>query len=216
MESTREIDKVIEREINKGSIPIRFDRLEICKDAYHEITSQEKLRQVLSYLLRIGEYEQFAGKGVRNNVYMGMQGKKVVFKRTKFLHERNSIFATIKRLEKKLKPEYGGKTYLETVKCYFIVPEETLGKCQYNYNGTDTYAFLLSDKMILALYTYCAIYRKEAAFEETVTSAFSGREEEMVALKIVREVLFQTLILDVVKLEEGRICAKLHTIYLLE
>ena len=31
---------------------------------------------VLSYLLRIGEYEPFAGKTIGNNVYMDMRGKK--------------------------------------------------------------------------------------------------------------------------------------------
>lgn len=49
---------------------------------------------------------------------MDMKGKKVVFKRTRLTYERNNIFVTIKRLIKKYKPDYEGKVYLETVRCF--------------------------------------------------------------------------------------------------
>lgn len=51
----------------------------------------------LSYLLRIGDFKQYAGKTILNNVYMDLRGKKPVFKRTKTVMERNNIFATIRR-----------------------------------------------------------------------------------------------------------------------
>lgn len=76
---------------------------------------------MLSYLLRIGEYETFAGKTIGNNVYMDIRGKKVVFKRTRLTYERNNIFAMIKRLAKKYKPDYEGKVYLETVRCFYHI-----------------------------------------------------------------------------------------------
>lgn len=54
---------------------MQFENIKFSGDSYHIIASQEKLIQVLSYLLRIGEYEAFAGKTIGNNVYMDMRGK---------------------------------------------------------------------------------------------------------------------------------------------
>ena len=53
---------------------------------------------------------------ILNNVYMDLRWKKPVFKRTKTIMERNNIFATIRRYVKKLKPQYNGDVYLETVR----------------------------------------------------------------------------------------------------
>ena len=143
MESMRDVNRVMEREIKKGSTPLQFEQLNFGDYSYNEISSQEKLVQVLSYLLRIGEYKSFAGKTIGNNVYMDIKWKKVVFKRTRLAYERNDIFATIKRLAKKYKLDFAGKVYLETVRCYFTISEEELKKCRYNYKGKDTYAFVL-------------------------------------------------------------------------
>ena len=77
MESMRDVDRVMEREVKKGSTPLQFEQLGFGDYSYNEITSKEKLLQVLSYLLRIGEYEPFAGKTIGNNVYMDMRGKKL-------------------------------------------------------------------------------------------------------------------------------------------
>ena len=159
MESMRDVDRVMEREIKKGSTPLQFEQLGFGDYSYNEITSKEKLLQVLSYLLRIGEYEPFAGKTIGNNVYMDMRGKKAIFKRTRLTYERNNIFATIKRLAKKYKPDYEGKVYLETVRCFFTISAEELEKCRYNYKGKDTYAFVMSDRYIMALYTFGYIYK---------------------------------------------------------
>ena len=59
-------------EIGKGSCPLKLDY------SYQEITSKEKLLEVLSYLLRIGDFKQYVGKTVVYNVYMDLQGKKPV------------------------------------------------------------------------------------------------------------------------------------------
>lgn len=91
MESMRDVDRVMEQEIKKGSTPLQFEQLGFGDYSYNEITSQEKLLQVPSYLLRIGGYEPFAGKTIGNNVYMDMRGKKEVFKRTRLTYERNNI-----------------------------------------------------------------------------------------------------------------------------
>ena len=211
MESMRDVDRVMEREIKKGSTPLQFEQLGFGDYSYNEITSQEKLLQVISYLLRIGEYEPFAGKTIGNNVYMDMRGKKAVFKRTRLTYERNNIFATIKRLAKKYKPDYEGKVYLETVRCFFTISAEELEKCQYNYKGKDTYAFVRSDRYII----YCLSARKAVALENIEMEGLSEAELSMVKLESVREVLFQALLLDDVKFEDGKMYAELSSIYLL-
>ena len=133
MESMRDINRVMEREIAKGSCPLKLDHIEFGDYSYQEITSKEKLLEVLSYLLRIGDFKQYAGKTILNNVYMDLRGKKPVFKRTKTAVERNNIFATIRRYAKKLKPQYNGDVYLETVRCYYDISQENLEKCRYTY-----------------------------------------------------------------------------------
>ena len=218
MESMRDVDRVMEREIKKGSTPLQFEQLGFGDYSYNEITSEEKLLQVFSYLLRIGEYEPFAGKTIGNKVYMDMRGKKAVFKRTRLTYERNNIFATIKRLAKKYKPDYEGKVYLETVRCFFTISEEELEKCRYNYKGKDTYAFVMSDRYIMALYTYCLSARKAVALENLENIGLEGLSEAelaMVKLENVSEVLFQALLLDDVKFEDGKLYAELSSIYLL-
>ena len=214
MESMRDVNRVMEREIKKGSTPLQFEQLNFGDYSYNEISSQEKLVQVLSYLLRIGEYKSFAGKTIGNNVYMDIKWKKVVFKRTRLAYERNDIFATIKRLAKKYKLDFAGKVYLETVRCYFTISEEELKKCRYNYKGKDTYAFVLSDKYIIALYTHCLLARKAVALENIKLKGLSEVELSMVKLENVREVLFQALLLDDVKFDDGKMYAELCSIFL--
>lgn len=169
--------------------------------------------QVLSYLLRIGEYKSFAGKTIGNNVYMDIKWKKIVFKRTRLAYERNDIFAMIKRLAKKYKLDFAGKVYLEMVRCYFTISEEELKKCRYNYKGKDTYAFVMSDKYIMALYTHCLLARKAVAFENIELNGLSEVELSMVKLENVREVLFQALLLDDIKYKESKMYAEVCIIY---
>lgn len=213
MESMRDVKRVMEWEIAKGSSPLKLDHIEFGEYSYQEITSKVKLLEVLSYLLRIGDYIQYAGKTVTNNVYMDLQGKKPVFKRIKTAMQRNNIFATIKRYANKLKPEYNGDVYLETVRCYFTIPEENLEKCRYTYQGNETYAFLLSDKYILGLYTHCLVARKEAASTEVQVEGFTEKEYGMVRLENVWDVLFQALLLDNIRIEKLFVCAECVTVY---
>ena len=203
----------MEREIAKGSCPLKLDHIEFGDYSYQEITSKEKLLEVLSYLLRIGDFKQYAGKTILNNVYMDLRGKKPVFKRTKTAVERNNIFATIRRYAKKLKPQYNGDVYLETVRCYFDIPQENLEKYRYTYQGNETYAFL---KYIMALYTHCLVARKEAAMQDLRVEGFNEKEYEMVRLENVADVLFQALLLDNVSCKEENIYAEFISIYCVE
>lgn len=76
---------------------------------------------------------------------------------------------------KKLKPEYNGDVYLETVRCYFDISQENLEKYRYTYQGNETYAFLMSDKYIIALYTHCLVARKEAAIQGGQVDGFTEK-----------------------------------------
>lgn len=216
MESMRKINRVMEREIKKGSTPLKLEQVEIGKDSYHEIKSEEKLLEVLSYLLRIGEYESYAGKTVGNNVYMDRKGKNAIFKRGRLAFERKHIFTTVRRLAAKYEPDYDGKIYLETVQCCFSVPIEEMEKYRYIYEGKETYAFLLSDKMILSLYTLCAAKRRELALTGYEESNLSAVELKMAKLENIREVVFQTLLLDTVRWEKGMFLADFCTVFLLD
>ena len=216
MESMRDINRVMEREIAKGSSPLKLDHIEFGDYSYQEITSEKKLEDVLSYLLRIRDFRQYAGKTILNNVYMDLRGRKPVFKRTRTAIERNSIFATIKRYAKKLKPQYNGDVYLETVRCYFDMSQENLEKCRYTYQGNETYAFVLSDKYIMALYTHCLVARKETVMHGMQGEGFTEKEYGMISLEKVGDVLFQALLLDDVKLENAKLYVDFCTCFLLD
>lgn len=216
MESMRDINRVMEREIAKGSSTLKLDHIEFGDYSYQEITSEKKLEDVLSYLLRIRDFRQYAGKTILNSVYMDLRGRKPVFKRTRTAIERNNIFATIKRYAKKLKPQYNGDVHLETVRCYFDMAQENLEKCRYTYQGNETYAFVMSDKYIMALYTHCLVARKEAALQEIQIEGFTEKEYGMVRLEKVENVLFQSLLFDNVRIHEEKLYTELLTLYLLE
>ena len=211
--SMRDINRVMEREIARGSCPLKLDHIEFGDYSYQKITSKKKLLEVLSYLLWIGDFKQYAGKTILNNVYMDLRGKKPVFKRTKTAMERNNIFSTIRRYAKKLKTQYNGDVYLEMVRCYFDIPQENLEKCRYTYQGNETYAFLMSDKYIMALYTHCLVARKEAAMQDMQVDGFTEKEYGMVRLENVGDVLFQALLLDNIKNQNGRLFVELCTMY---
>jgi hypothetical protein len=214
MESMRDIDRAMEREIAKGSCPLKFVKIDFGDAPYQEIASKEKLLEVLSYLLRIGDYGRFAGKGTGNNVYMDIAGRKPVFKRTRSFIDRNKIFTAIRRYGKKLKPDFDGYTYLETVQCFFKLPEEEQEKYRVTYDGQETFVFPMSDKYILGLYTHCISARQTAG--DVFGTVFSEKEQSIVRLEGVCNVLFQCLLLDNIKYGESVLCADLCTIYCLK
>lgn len=215
MESMRDVDRVMEREIAKGSCPMKLDRIELAADFCQQIQSQEKFLDVLSYMLRIGDYKEYAGKTIINNVYMDFKGKKILFRRTKTGLERNRIFSAIRRHEGKKQPDYAGTVYLETARCFFTIPEESLVKYRYTYEGQETYAFPMSDKYILGLYTHCIVKRREMAAGDRA-EGLSEPERGIVSLETVKDVLFQCLILDDVHMENGEMYMNLYTVYLLK
>ena len=164
MESLRDVKRVMEREIEKGSCPLQFEYLEFGEKPFQFIESEEKLNEVLSYLLRLGEYRGYTEHLVGNNVYMDldMLCRKIQFKRTHSPVERSEIQWKIQRYKNKLKPDYAGKVCLEIVQCVFSLPEGAAEKYQIVYDGQKTYAFAMSNKYILGLFTHCEAARKSA------------------------------------------------------
>ena len=132
----------MEREIEKGSCPLQFEYLEFGEKPFQFIESEEKLDEVLSYLLRLGEYRGYTEHLVGNNVYMDldMLCRKIQFKRTHSPVERSEIQWKIQRYKNKLKPDYAGKVCLEIVQCVFSLPEGAAEKYQIVYDGQKTYA----------------------------------------------------------------------------
>ena len=88
MESMRDTKRIMEREIKKGSTPLTFEQMEIDTENYQEITSEEKLTEVLQYLHRVGNYKSLAGKTVINNVYTFMRGRTPDFTRARSIFDR--------------------------------------------------------------------------------------------------------------------------------
>jgi len=216
MESMRDMDRAVEREIQKGSCPLRFEQKGFGEYTYNDISSKEKLTEVLSYFLRIGKFEKYATKMVNSNVYMDVKFGKPEYHRTHNALDRKKIYATILRYSKKLILDYEGKLYLETVRCFFTLPPTEREKCKMTYQGKDAIGMILTKKHILALFSHCLVARASDAGEQSTRSDLSEKENEMIQLSNVRTGLFQSLLMDDVKFEDSGIYANLCTIYLLK
>ncbi len=217
MESLRDVKRAMEREAKKGSCPLMFDRLEFGSKPFQPVTSEEKLDEALAWMLRIKTFRQYAEKTIINNVYMDldMLCKKPQFKRTRSVMDREGIYARVQRYKKRLQPDYDRGLCLETVRCIFTLPEGEAEKYQLTHNGQETYAFIMSNKYILGLFTYCEAARKSAAADGVEYGHLAEPEQKIVLLDGVRDVLFQALLLDDVEYNGSGLSANLHTIYCL-
>ncbi|MCQ2511201.1 MAG: hypothetical protein MJ116_12165 [Lachnospiraceae bacterium] len=222
MDDLREVQAVMAKEIEKHNCsPLMFDELGFAADAYHEISSREKLDEVIRYLLRLDKIDGLMSQMIMNNVYMDEGKNKHEFHRTWTGSGRKKVFKNIQRRIKHLKPEYDGKCYVESVRCFFSMEPEALEKCRYTYEGQETYAFQLSDKYILGLFTQCEEARRSLGegdldIRALPVESFSDTEQQILLLKNVRNVIFQALLLDDMHMEEGRMYANLYTIYVLK
>ncbi len=217
MESLRDVKRAMEREVKKGSCPLMFDRLEFGAKPFQAITSEEKLDEVLAWLLRIKSFRQYAEKTIINNVYMDldMLCKKPQFKRTHSVIDREGIYARVQRYKKRLQPDYDSGLCLETVQCLFTFPDGEADKYRMIYDGKETYAFIMSNKYILGLFTCCEAARKSDVMDGAEYKHLSKQEQKIMLLDGVGDVLFQALLLDNVEYGGNQLCANLHTIYCL-
>ena len=194
-----------------------FDRLEFGSKPFQPVTSEEKLDEALAWMLRIKTFRQYTEKTIINNVYMDldMLCKNPQFKRTRSVMDREGIYARVQRYKKRLQPDYGRGLCLETVRCIFTLPEGEAEKYRLTHNGQETYAFIMSNKYILGLFTYCEAARKSAAADGVEYGHLAEPEQKIVLLDGVRDVLFQALLLDDVEYNGSGLSANLHTIYCL-
>lgn len=218
MESLRDVRRAMEREVKKGSCPLMFERIEFGNKPFQSITSEEKLDEVLAWLLRIKSFRQYAEKTIINNVYMDldMLCKKTQFKRTHSVIDREGIYARVQRYKKRLQPDYENGLYLETVRCIFILPEGEAEKYRISHDGQETYAFIMSNRYILGLFTHCEAARKSVVSDGVGYGHLTEQEQKIVLLDGVKDVLFQALLLDDVEYDRDVLSANLHTIYCLD
>ena len=218
MESLRDVKRAMEREAKKGSCPLMFDRLEFGSKPFQPVTSEEKLDEALAWMLRIKTFRQYTEKTIINNVYMDldMLCKNPQFKRTRSVMDREGIYARVQRYKKRLQPDYGRGLCLETVRCIFTLPEGEAEKYRLTHNGQETYAFIMSNKYILGLFTYCEAARKSVVSDGVEYGHLTEQEQKFVLLDGVGDVLFQALLFDDVEYGNGEMSANLYTIYCLK
>ena len=223
----KNIESLVEKEIGKGSTPLRFDSLTVPAEGFRDIDSRERLLNVLQYLLRVKEHRKLIWNDTlsANNVYMDVFLGKTDFHRAALITGREEIYQHINWYGGKLKPDYDAKTVIETDICAFSIAEDELEKCRKTYEGKDAYSFYFGKYQIRSLYADCLEYRKNMARNEdksnaaddgTVQAAY-GKYMELFRLNddVIRAVLFQCLLLDDLKVENGAVFANLYTIYLL-
>ena len=217
MESLRDVKRAMEREVKKGSCPLMFDRLEFGTKPFQTITSEEKLDEVLAYLLRVKTFRQYAEKTIINNVYMDLDmfSRNIQFKRTHSVIDREGIYARVQRYKKRLQPDYDSGLCLETVRCIFTLSEEEAEKYKMTHDGQETYAFIMSNRYILGLFTHCEAARKAVVSDGVGYGHLTEQEQKIVRLDGVGDVLFQALLLDDVEYGGSKLSANLHTIYCL-
>ena len=71
----------------------------------------------------------------------------------------------------------------------------------------------MSNKYIMALYTHCLVARKEVATQGVQIDGFTEKEQGIVRLENVSDVLFQAFLLDNIAVENKKINVELYTIY---
>ena len=231
----KDLETLVAKELKKGVTPLVFDSLIVPPDGMRDIDSRERLLNVLQYLLRVKEHRHLIWNDTlsANNVYMDVFLGNTDFHRAAFITGREEIYRHINWYGGKLKPDYDGRTVIETSVCAFSIGEDELEKCKKIYNGKVAYSFYFGNNQIRSLYADCLDYRRimardedklqaafggtpEAASEDTSYAAYEKyREIFRLNDDVIRAVLFQALLLDDLKVEGGTVFANLYTIYLL-
>lgn len=214
MESLRDVRRKMEREIEKGrATPLKFEKMKLDENSYKLIIGAEQYKSVLNWLIRLNEYRTGEAT-VANNVYMKPMAKSPEFTRTKSILERMNISVDALRRAKKINPSFDGDCVLEEAVCCFSLSQEEKDKCRYTYNDTETYGFLMSNPYILGLYCECESARAELALNMEIKDD-DTLYRKIMKLADINEVLFQCLLLDDIWEDNGYICAKLYTVYVI-
>jgi len=143
---------------------------------------------------------------------MKPMAKEPEFTRTKSILERMNISVDALRRAKKINPSFDGDCVLEEAICCFSLTQEEKDKCRYTYNDNETYGFIMSNPYIMGLYCECESARADIAVNMEIKDDDSLYRRIM-RLADINEVLFQCLLLDDIWENDGMICAKLYTVY---
>ena len=170
---SKDLKTLVEKELEKGSTPLVFDSLIVPPEGFREIESRERLLNVLQYLLRVKEHRKLIWNDTlsANNVYMDVFLGKRDFHRAALITGREEIYQHINWYGGKLKPDYNGKTVIETDICAFSIAEDELEKCRKTYEGKAAYSFYFGKYQIRSLYADCLEYRKNMARNEDTSNA---------------------------------------------
>lgn len=215
MESQRDVLRMVEKEISKGSAPVRFAGMGFTEDTYHLVESQAKLNQLLDYFFRNGEFAALADKQIKSNVYMDAFGKKLNFRSAISELDRRNMEVSAKRWIKKKHPSFDGDVYVENVRCFLEFPEEEKEKRKCVVNGEETTALIFSRKHLSGLYLQCLVHRKEAMQHIGQLEGLSEMCNRIYRLEDV-DVLFQCMLLDQMDWEDGKLYGHFSTVYLLK
>ncbi|MDO5392887.1 MAG: hypothetical protein Q4F24_17615 [Eubacteriales bacterium] len=214
MESQREVLRMIEKEIRKGSAPVRFAGMGFTEETYHLVESQAKMNQLLDYFFRTGEFAALTDKQVRSNVYMDAGFKKVNFRNAASELDRRNMETAAKRWIKKKHPSFDGDVYVENVRFFLEFLEEEREKRECTVNGEKLTALIFSRKHLSGLYMQCLVHRKEAMQHMEKLEGFSEVCNRIYRLEDV-DVLFQCMLLDQMEWEDGKLYGHFSTVYLL-
>lgn len=115
-------------------------------------------------------------------------------------------------MSKELKPDYNGKTVIETDVCAFSIAEDELEKCKKTYDGKEAYSFYFGKYQIRSLYADCLDYRKNMARDEVTPHATNagtqqaayGKYSELFRLNddVIRAVLFLFCVMEIIIRQE--------------
>lgn len=214
MESQRDILRVIEKEIKKGSAPVAFAGLGVSEECYHLVDSQAKMNQLLDYFFRNEEYAALAERQVKSNIYAEM-GKRLNFRSARSDRDRKNMEVAAKRWIKKKHPTFDGDVYVENIRCFLDISQEELEKRKCTVNEQDTTALIFSQKHLEALYLQCLMHRRNAMQEIPKLKGLSETCNRIYKLQDV-DVLFQCLLMDQMDWEEEKLYVQFSTIYLLK
>ena len=133
----KSIESLVEKEIQKGSTPLKLDSVMVPAEGFRDIDNRDRLINILQYLLRVREHKKLIWNDTlsANNVYMDVFLGKTDFHRAALITGREEIYQHINWYGGKLKPDYNGKTVIETDVCAFSIAEDELEKCKKTYDG---------------------------------------------------------------------------------
>lgn len=241
----KDLKTLVAEEIEKGTTPIELKRVSVPGDGFNEIKGREELIDTLQFLLRIKAHRNAVWNDIltQNNVYMDIKHGYMVIKHGKpdyYYHkarlftDREAIYRRINWYGGKLKPDYDGRTVIERAECTFLVDENALKNSAAEYKGEASYTIYFGNYQVRSLCADCLEYRmsiarnestpdpadevtRQAALGHKSTEAAYGEYSELFRLNddVIRAVLFQCLLLDDLKVENGMVFANLYTIYLL-